>query len=488
MKYYWFKQAYLDSGWASGVTIAVADNGLIESLEVDTLAGEFHSIDKAFDHPAIPGMPNIHSHAFQRAMAGLSEKISAASDTFWSWRKIMYAFAHQITPEDLRAIAAQLYMEMLKSGYTSVAEFHYLHHQASGQPYPNQAELALAIIEGAAEAQISLTILPVLYMSSDFGGAPLKDEQKLFGNTVEEYQQLHRAIGEHIKSAQPSGPTVSLGAAFHSLRAVPPKAMAETLAYLDSVDPSMPIHIHIAEQVAEVEASMAWSGQRPVEWLLNNVAVDSRWCLIHATHINEDEIAGIVKSGATVGLCPTTEANLGDGFFPLGEFMGAALNSQLKTPFSSPLKSPIEGQGSIAIGSDSNTSASPIEELRLLEYGQRLLHRGRNLSAVPGSPHTGTRLYDAALEGGAKATGRKVGKLAPGYSADILVLDSLSPDLFAKASDDVLNGLIFSGNTNKVRDVMAAGHWVVENFAHKNEAVITERYRNTLARLQGKPL
>lgn len=484
MKYYWFKQAYLHSGWASSVTIAVADNGLIESVEADTLAGEFHPIDRAFDHPGIPGMPNIHSHAFQRAMAGLSEKISATSDTFWSWRKIMYEFAHQITPEDLRAIAAQLYMEMLKSGYTSIAEFHYLHHQSSGQPYPNQAELALAIIEGAAEAQISLTILPVLYMSSDFGGAPLKDEQKLFGNTVEEYQQLHRAIGEHIKDAQSTSTCVSLGAAFHSLRAVPPQAMAETLAYLDSVDPTMPIHIHIAEQVAEVEASMAWSGQRPVEWLLSNVAVDSRWCLIHATHINEAEIAGIVNSGATVGLCPTTEANLGDGFFPLGEFMGSGLKAHLK----STLEFTHKEQGSIAIGSDSNTSVSPMEELRLLEYGQRLLHRGRNLSAVPGSPHTGTRLYAAALAGGAKATGRKVGKLAPGYSADILVLDSLSPDLFAKASDDLLNGLIFSGNTNKVRDVMVAGHWVVENSVHKKEAAITERYRNTLARLQDKPL
>jgi formimidoylglutamate deiminase len=456
LKRYWFKQAYLDCGWVAGVTVTVSEAGLIDSVIGETAPEEAQVINFA----AIPGVPNSHSHAFQRAMAGLSEKISATHDTFWSWRKIMYDFAHRIAPEDQRAIAAQLYVEMLKAGYTSVAEFHYLHHQPSGQPYAEPAALSLAIMDAAQQAQINLTLLPVLYMSSDFGGAPLKPEQQMFANTTEQYRQLMSTLAGRCDQLS----EVTLGAAFHSLRAVPADAMAETLGFLDSLDQSMPIHIHIAEQIAEVEASLGWSGLRPVEWLFRQHTIDRRWCLVHATHLSSEELSLIAASGATVSLCPTTEANLGDGFFPLREFLQ-------------------EG-GSIAIGSDSNTSVSPVEELRLLEYGQRLVHQARNIAASPEIPQTGTRLLNAVWNSGEKVMGVPVGKIAAGYLADIVILDTDAADFAGKTASDILNTVVFCGNSNRIRDVMCRGQWVVKNFSHVNEGAISTAYLHAISRLQ----
>ena len=456
MKQYWFKQAYIDSGWAFGVTVVVDGHGVIDTVRTNTLPQGAQIIEGL----AIPGIPNSHCHAFQRAMAGLSEKISVTNDSFWSWRTTMYEFAHQMTPDNQRAIAAQLYMEMLKSGYTSVAEFHYLHHQPSGEPYEDSAELSISIIEAAQQAQINLTLLPVLYTSSDFGGIEPQPKQQMFVNTPAQYQKLLAGLlGRYGRL-----PGIGLGVAFHSLRAVSPGALTETLELLAHLDDSMPIHIHIAEQTAEVEASIRWSGQRPVDWLMSNHPVNSRWCLVHATHLSDQEARRIVESGATVSLCPTTEANLGDGFFPLMRYL--------------------ELGGNIAIGSDSNISVSPIEELRWLEYGQRLLTRGRNLSATSDSPHTGTRLFDKVLEGGARALGTQAGKISHGCIADLLVLDSTSPHLYGKNMDDILNALVFSGNGNMVRDVMCRGEWVVQDFRHKNEEAITAAYLQALDRLQ----
>jgi len=456
MKQYWFKQAYIDSDWAFGVTVVVDGQGVIDTLRINTLPQGAQVIDGL----AVPGIPNSHCHAFQRAMAGLSEKISVTNDSFWSWRTTMYDFANQMTPDNQRAIAAQLYMEMLKSGYTSVAEFHYLHHQPSGEPYEDTAEMSISIIEAAQQAQINLTLLPVLYTCSDFGGIELQPKQQIFANTTTEYQKLLAKLVSRYGQLR----GVRLGAAFHSLRAVTAEALTETLKFLAYLDDSMPIHIHIAEQTAEVEASIRWSGQRPVDWLMSNHPVNSHWCLVHATHLSDRETAQIAESGATISLCPTTEANLGDGFFPLMRYL--------------------ELGGNIAIGSDSNTSVSPIEELRWLEYSQRLLTRRRNLGATIDSPHTGTRLFDKVLEGGARALGTQIGSISRGCMADLLVLDGNSPQLYGKNADDILNALIFSGNSNLVRDVMCRGDWVVQDFRHKDEVAITAAYMQALDRLQ----
>jgi len=456
MTHYWFQQAYLNNSWHSNVRISVSDKGEITHVQPNEDSKDATVIKGL----AIPGIPNIHSHAFQRAMAGLTEEVSSPKDTFWTWRNIMYQFANMITPEDQLNISAQLYMEMLKAGYTSVGEFHYLHNESGNQPYANPIELSLATIRAAQLAGIGLTHLPVLYMSSHFGGAPLKAEQLRFQNSVDSFHSMLQAISSLPVEDKPA----KLGMAIHSLRAVSPDAISEILKHLNKLDQEAPIHIHIAEQTQEVDDCISWSGKRPVEWLLDEQPVDERWCLVHATHLSDEEIKGVAQSGAVVGICPTTEANLGDGFFPLADFLDQG--------------------GNIAIGSDSNTSVNPIEELRWLEYGQRLNYQKRNIAASEETPHTAQRLIDQTLSGGAAALGRKIGKIAPGFSADILVLDSNSPHLYGKPTKSILDALVFCGNTPLVKDVLRAGNWVVKNYNHFNELEITENYCKTIARLQ----
>jgi formimidoylglutamate deiminase len=403
----------------------------------------------------LPGMPNLHSHAFQRAMAGLAERRGRADDSFWSWRETMYAFASVIGPEDLKAIAAQLYVEMLKAGYTQVCEFHYLHHRPDGTPYAPPEAMSLALVEAAREAGIALTLLPVLYMTGGFDGRPLSARQRRFGHAAEDYLRLLETLRAH------EGDDLRVGVALHSLRAVPEAALRDVLAG----EPAKrgPIHIHIAEQVGEVQDCLAVRGARPVEWLFDHADVDARWCLVHATHLTGDEVRRLARSGAVAGLCPVTEANLGDGLFPLAGYLDAG--------------------GTFGIGSDSHVSISPVEELRWLEYGQRLVTRHRNIAARREGDSVGETLWRAALRGGAQASGMAVGELREGARADLVVLDDASPLLAARDEGSLLDSFLFAGNTPLVRDVMCGGRWVVRDFEHRDEARIATRYRDTVAAL-----
>lgn len=434
-------------GWEASARLGVGDDGRLEAAVEGraTPLGDW----------VLPGMPNLHSHAFQRAMAGLAERRGPRSDSFWTWREAMYAFAAAVDPEALQAIAAQLYVEMLKAGYTQVCEFHYLHHQPDGTPYDQPEAMSLALIAAAREAGIGLTLLPVLYMTGGFDARPLNPRQRRFGHGVSDYVRLLETL-----HAQQSN-DVRVGMALHSLRAVPEDAMRSLLA--TSAAAGGPVHIHIAEQLGEVQDCLGARGARPVEWLLDHADVDARWCLVHATHLTGHETSRLARSGATVGLCPTTEANLGDGLFPLADYLDA--------------------DGRLGIGSDSHISVSPVEELRWLEYGQRLSTRHRNVAARDEGDSVGETLWRAALAGGAQASGQAIGSLQPGARADLLVLDSDAPLLAARDRRSVLDSFLFAGNAPLVRDVMCGGRWVVRDFHHHDEARIAERYRRVVARL-----
>jgi formimidoylglutamate deiminase len=441
------------AGWQRGVRLC-HEAGTIRAMTQTTVADGVVPLGRYL----LPGIPNVHSHAFQRAMAGLTERRGRATDdSFWTWRETMYAFAGRIEPEDLQAIAAQLYVEMLKAGYTQVCEFHYLHHRPDGSPYADPAAMSLALIEAAREAGIGLTLLPTLYLSGGFDGRPLSPRQRRFAHTVETYLQLV----ERLRKLEHA--TLRVGIALHSLRAVPPEALAEVVA--SEVASDAPIHIHIAEQIGEVEECLAVRGARPVEWLLDHAPVDARWCLIHATHLSDTETRRLASSRAVVGLCPTTEANLGDGFFPLRPYLAAG--------------------GGFGIGSDANVSISPVEELRWLEYGQRLLARRRNIAALAAETSVGEALWRGALAGGAHAVGMALGAVAPGRRADWLVLDDEAPLLAACEPRHLIDTWLFSGNVPLVRDVMVAGEWRVREFRHWDEQRIAARYRGTLRRLVG---
>jgi formimidoylglutamate deiminase len=442
--------AWLADGFAADAGIRIADG------EYTGVARGEQSVPPLGEY-VVPGLANLHSHAFQRAMAGLAERQSNTDDSFWTWREVMYAFAGRIGPDDLQAIAAQLYVEMLKAGYTQVCEFHYLHHQPDGTPYDDPAAMSLALIEAAGEAGIGLTLLPTLYMTGGFDGRPLSERQRRFGHDVDGYLRLlERLRGEESQR-------VRLGIALHSLRAVPEVAMRDVLA--SGFARACPIHIHVAEQIGEVQDCLQIRNARPVEWLLDRAPVDSRWCLVHATHLTENETRCLAASGAVAGLCPTTEANLGDGLFPLKAYLDAG--------------------GRIGIGSDSHISVSAVEELRWLEYGQRLITRHRNVSASRASPHTGDTLLRLALAGGAQAAGVGIGALRPGARADFIVLDDESPLLAGRDAADAIDTWIFAGNANLVRDVVVAGEPVVRDFRHRDEERIASRYREVVKRLAG---
>jgi len=451
MTAYFADAALLPAGWARAVRLDVAVDGTLAAVTT----GADPAGTERLAGPVVPGVPNLHSHAFQRAMAGLAERAGGAGqDSFWTWRQVMYGFLASLGPEDVQAIAEQLYVEMLKAGYTGVAEFHYLHHAPDGRPYAERAELALRVAAAARTAGIRLTLLPVLYAHGGFGGQPPAEGQRRFVNGVAGLFAIRDAVAR-------AAPDVRLGLALHSLRAVTPEETADALAALD---PAAPVHIHIAEQTREVEECLAWSGARPVDWLLDHAPVSERWCLVHATHLSEAETRRLAASGAVAGLCPTTEANLGDGLFPVVEYLAQG--------------------GRFGIGSDSHVSVSPIEELRWLEYGQRLTRRARTLLAAPDEPSVGTRLWRDAVEGGARALGIS-GGLAAGRPADFLVLDVESPALAGRPLDRLLDALVFSGNRTPVRDVAVAGRLVVRDGRHPQEDAIARRYAATVARLAG---
>jgi formimidoylglutamate deiminase len=440
-------QLWRDGGWHADAALAVGADGRLYAATDQ--AGE------TLGQWVLPGMPNLHSHAFQRAMAGLAERKGRSDDSFWSWRETMYAFAAAVGPHALKAIAAQLYVEMLKAGYTQVCEFHYLHHQPDGTPYAQPEAMSLALIEAAREAGIALTLLPVLYISGGFDGRALTPRQRRFGHDVEGYLRLLDTLRQHESDS------LRVGIALHSLRAVPEQAMREVLR--SELARACPIHIHIAEQIGEVQDCLATRGARPVEWLFDHADVDARWCLVHATHLTEAETVQLARSGAVAGLCPTTEANLGDGLFPLTAYQDAG--------------------GTLGIGSDSHISISPVEELRWLEYGQRLTSGHRNVAARGQGVSVGETLWGAALHGGAQAAGLPLGELRDGARADLIVLDENSPLLAARDARSVLDSFLFAGNTPLVRDVMCGGEWVVRDFRHHDETRIASRYRTTVSAL-----
>ncbi|WP_235893585.1 formimidoylglutamate deiminase [Cognatilysobacter lacus] len=404
-----------------------------------------HRTDRGWE---LPGIANLHSHAFQRAMAGLAERQTDAADSFWTWRETMYRMAGRFDPQTLRDVAAQLYVEMLEAGYTHVCEFHYLHHAPDGRPYDDAAAMSRALIDAARETGIRLTLLPVLYMTGGFDGRALGDRQRRFGHGVDGYLRLLDTLRADTCD------TLRIGCALHSLRAVPEAAMHEVLSALPS---DSRVHIHIAEQTAEVDECIATRGARPVRWLLDHAPVDARWTLVHATHLDDREIAGIARSRATVAICTTTEANLGDGLFPLRAFLDAG--------------------GRLGIGSDSHVSVSPVEELRWLEYGQRLATRRRNV-AVGASTSVGDTLLRQLLDSAADSTGQA-------REGDRLVLDATHPLLAGATAGDVADRWIFAGNRPLVREVEVAGRTVVREGRHMAAEAIAARFANAMARLLG---
>ncbi len=446
------EEVLLPDGWRRDVLITVGADGRIEAVEPEAAPERAERLPG----PVVPGMPNLHSHAFQRAMAGLVERAGPAADSFWTWRETMYGFLGRLGPDEIEAIAAQTYLEMLKAGYTAVAEFHYVHHAPDGSRYRDPAELSLRVLSAARRVGIALTHLPVLYAHADFGGRDPLPEQRRFLTSVDELLRIRDGV---VQAAR-GDPDVVVGLAPHSLRAVSPRLLAEALAGLDARDPAAPVHIHVAEQVREVEACLAWSGRRPVEWLLDEAPVSSRWCLVHATHLAGSEIDRLAASGAVVGLCPTTEANLGDGIFPAEAFLARG--------------------GRFGIGSDSNVSISPMEELRWLEYGQRLVHRRRAVLAGGGPSSVGARLYRDALAGGATALGRQAGRIAPGFRADLVMLDRNHPSLLGKRGDVLLDAAVFAAGVPPVRHVMVGGRWVVRDGRHRDEERIGAGYARAL--------
>jgi len=455
MDTYYAEDALLPTGWASRVRVDVDADGGIASVT----AGAPAEGAERLAGPLLPGMANLHSHAFQRAMAGLAEVRGAPDDDFWSWRELMYKFAGRITPRQAASIARFLYIEMLKSGYTAVAEFHYVHNDTDGKAYANPAEMSLAHVAAAREAGIAITMLPVLYSHGNFGAAPLGPRQQRFRTSAEDIL----AIVGSVRAAADGHPDLNCGVAPHSLRAADLDGLQDLLAGLESVDSSAPVHIHIAEQTREVDDSLAFSGMRPVEWLLEHLPVDRRWCLVHATHLNDDETRSLAQSGAIAGLCPTTEGNLGDGIFPLPAYRAAG--------------------GRYGIGSDSHVSRDPFEELRLLEYGQRLILRRRNITASAVSAAVGTTLWLEAAAGGAQALGRSMGSLVAGQRADLVVLDAQRPDLAGRSGDLIANAAIFSGSAGLVRDVMVGGRWQVRQGRHLLEDSASRSYVKSVQEL-----
>ena len=440
-----FAEAMLPQGWARDVRVTIAD-GVIARVETGAAAqagDERHRV-------ALPGMPNLHSHAFQRGMAGLAEVAGPSDDSFWTWREVMYRFAERVSPDDLAAIAAMAYVEMLEGGFTRVGEFHYLHHAPDGAAYASRAAMSEGIAAAAGETGIGLTHLPVFYAHAGFGGLPLGARQKRFGHDLDGFA----ALLEGARAACAALPDAVVGVAPHSLRAVTP----EQLAALETMAPGAPMHIHIAEQVREVEDCVAWSGARPVEWLLDHAAVDARWCLVHATHMTAAETDRLAKTGAVAGLCPITEANLGDGIFPAVDFVAAG--------------------GVYGVGSDSNVLIDAGEELRLLEYGQRLARRARNLLGRGGA--TGDALWRDAVAGGARALGA-ASAIAPGHAADIVSLAADHPAFVAREGAALADAGVFARGA--IDRVWRRGAAVVQAGRHVARAGVERRYAATLAAL-----
>ncbi len=447
MTAYWFERAWIGEGWQAEVRLTVAE-GRIASIETGVAAECSDERHRAL----LPGLSNLHSHGFQRGMAGLSERRGRGDDNFWSWREIMYRFLDRLTPEDVAAITAQAYAEMLEAGFTRVGEFHYLHHDPAGAPYADPAEMADAIVAARAASGIGLTLLPVYYAHGNFGGSAPAPGQRRFLSGIDGFAALFDATRGKL-----SGDDL-IGVAPHSLRAVTPEELGALLA----LSPAGPVHIHAAEQVKEVEDCVAWSGARPVEWLLANAGVDARWCLVHATHLTSAETHALAGSGAVAGLCPVTEANLGDGIFPAVEYLAAG--------------------GRFGIGTDSNILIDAAQELRALEYSQRLARRARALLAGADIPFVGAHLFARALHGGAQALG-VTGGLGVGAVADMVSLDLDHPAFAGADEATLLDRWIFAARAGAIDCVWRAGAKRVAAGRHLEADAIARAYRSCLARL-----
>jgi formimidoylglutamate deiminase len=440
--------ALLAEGWRCDVAIDVDEVGRFAAFVPDA-SPEGRERAKG---PVVPALANLHSHAFQRAMAGLAERAGTNEDSFWTWRDEMYRVVGLMNPERLEAVATRLYIDMLKGGFGRVAEFHYLHHGPGGVPYSDRAATSRAILAAARTAGIGLTHLPVFYAHGNFGGAAPGEGQRPFLHSVDDFLAL-------LETLRPATAEMGarLGLAIHSLRAATPDEMRTILA----ASPDGPVHIHIAEQEREVEDCLAWSGRRPVEWWLGEMPVDARWCAIHATHMTEAETAGLAASGAVVGLCPATEANLGDGIFPATRFLKAG--------------------GRFGIGTDSHVATSVAEELRLLEYGQRLRDRRRaRLASGPGAS-IGRTLLDGAVSGGAQALGLGTGGLRVGAPADFVVLDGDDPFIAAAEGDAILDRWLFAIGDRAVRDVAVDGRFVIRDGRHEADETADAALARVLA-------
>jgi len=453
----WVRDALLSDSWAKNVLINIDSRGNIVSAEPNQKPATNSETLKGV---LIPGIANLHSHAHQRAMAGLAEKSAHAQnskDSFWTWRKVMYHYLEKIEANDMYAIANQAYLEMLKFGYVGVGEFQYLHHDVNGRPYQDRAEITKQCLYAAQNTGIAFTALPVLYGFGGFGSQAASAGQKRFLNDSDGFLKIVDSLAESVTGSD----NASLGIAPHSLRAINRELLQQVL----SEGKHDVIHLHIAEQLKEVEDCLNWCKQKPVEWLFNHFEIDDSWCLIHATHMTHDETSQLAKSGAVAGLCLTTEANLGDGFFNVEQYCFE--------------------QGRWGIGSDSHISISPVEELRWLEYGQRLLSNRRNVANTGTQSSTGAFLYLKALSGGAQATARLTGEIKAGYRADFIMLDSEHPRLYGRQGNDLIDSWIFSGNENPVKDVYVGGIKVIEDGFHEKEVAIHAQFQATVNRLAG---
>ncbi len=449
-----FDSALTPDGWRDAVTVGIAD-GRVATVEVgadprDPSLGSRGGI-------AVPGLGNLHSHTFQRGFAGLTERRGSGDDHFWTWREAMYGLSGRLAPDDVEAIAGLAFAEMLEGGFTGVAEFHYLHHAPDGQPYDDPAELGRRIAAAAAATGIGLTLLPVFYAHGGFGGTAPTPGQRRFVSSLDLYARLVDGATDAVRTL----PAGRAGIAPHSLRA----ATADEIRALLKAFPQGPVHIHIAEQVREVDDCIAATGARPVDWLLDHAEVDARWCLVHATHMTSGETSRMARSGAVAGLCPITESDLGDGIFPATAYA--------------------EAGGTFGVGSDSNVLISAASELRTLEYSQRLRDRARNRLAPAGGGSTGRRLFDAASAGGARALGQAAAAIAPGARADIVVLDGTVAALHGRSGDAVLDSWIFATAVSPVDRVYASGRLVVEHGRHVSRDRIDAAFKATIDRLAG---
>ncbi len=449
MKRYFFKKALIGDEWAENILIDVDDQGIIASLETDTA---YPTDVNKLEGLVVPSVPNLHSHAFQRAMAGLAEVTGDPNDSFWTWRQQMYSMVTRLTAEQVGVIARYLYVDMLKGGYTQVAEFNYLHHEQSGTQYSND-DMSNQLQNAASSVGIGQTLLPVLYTYSGFGQQLPSEGQKRFIQSTQQY------LSQFTQLQDQCSPLNNLGICFHSLRAVSKEQMQEVLSALPS---DIPIHIHIAEQMKEVDDCIDWSGYRPVEYLYENFDVDKRWCLVHATHLNEKEVESIARSEAIAGICPSTEANLGDGFFPAVEYLSK--------------------NGRWGIGSDSHVSVNVLEELRWFEYGQRLVKQKRNCLSSIEQPSVGQLLWTQAARGGAQACGVSLGEIGVGYRADWLEIKD-DEWLVGLSNEQKLNRWLFSGEKNKIANVYVAGKRVIENGCHELDQELSTQFAQVMKEL-----